>query len=52
MIRESELTKVIDDGGKSPVPSRAEEPAETKTEGYRADEERLRRERRRRNAPV
>jgi excisionase family DNA binding protein len=52
MIRESELTKVIEDGGKSPAPSRAEEPAETKTEDYRANGERLRRERRRRNAPA
>jgi excisionase family DNA binding protein len=52
MIRESELTKVIEDGGESPAPSRTEEPAETKTEDYGASGERLRRERRRRNAPV
>lgn len=50
MIRESELTKVIEDGGKSPAPSRAEELAETKTKDDRANGERLRRERRRRNA--
>ena len=52
MIRESELTRVIDEGGKSAAPSRPKEPTPTGAEDYRAKEERLRRERRRRNAPA
>jgi hypothetical protein len=51
-IRETELAKVVDESGKSPAPSRAKQPAEPEAEGSRAKEERLRRERRRRNAPV
>jgi excisionase family DNA binding protein len=53
MIRESELAKVIEDGGKSPVPCRPDRTDQTKTEDGRAKAERsVRRERMRRNALV
>ena len=53
MIRESELAKVIEDGGKSPSPSRLKDADQTKTEDGPAKAERsMRREGRRRNALV
>ena len=53
MIRESELARVIKDGGKSPAPRRPVLCDQTKGEDGRAEAERsMRRERRRRNAVV
>ena len=53
MIRESELAKVIEDGGKSPAPSRSERTDQTKTEdGLGKAERSMHRERRQRNALV
>ncbi len=50
MIRESELARVIEDGGKSPAPCRPRPANQTKDS--RAEAERSRRERMRRNALV
>ena len=53
MIRESELARVIKDGGKSPAPRRPVLCDQTKGEDGRAEAERsMRRERRRRDAVV
>ena len=53
MIRESELAKVINDGGKSPAPCRSEQANQIKEEEGRAESQRsMLRERRRRNALV
>jgi len=43
MIRESELEKVIEDGGKSPAPSRPEPSDQAKTDSRRSSRERIRR---------
>jgi hypothetical protein len=49
MIRESQLDKVIEEGGKLPAPCRPEQPQQTETEDGRAKAERMRRARMRRN---
>ncbi len=52
MIRESELARVIKDGGKSPAPCRPEQSGPTKAEDGRAEAERTMLGERRRNAVV